>query len=63
MIYDRKSPYVVEGQPSVEVDVAYFKSIQSDSHLLDYLRYVGVEDWDGYNTAVELYEDEEFEDE
>lgn len=52
-----KSPYVVEGQPSIRVDVKYFNIIQKDSELLEQLYYVGVEDWDGYKTAVELYED------
>jgi hypothetical protein len=51
-----KSPYVVEGQPFIEVDVKYFDIIQRDSELLEQLHYVGVEEWDGYKTAVELYE-------
>jgi hypothetical protein len=45
------SPYVVEGQPTIEVDQEYFKAIQNDSEFLEVLNELGVEYWDQYEQA------------
>jgi len=51
-----KSPYVVEGQPTIEVDQEYFYFIQEGSELLQVLQAHGVEDWDGYKDAKQEYD-------
>ena len=53
-----ESPYAVEGQPSVLVDLAYFRLIQKDSDFLECLDACGVLDWEGYKEANEMYEEE-----
>ena len=51
-----KSPYVVEGQPTIEVDQEYFYFIQEGSELLQVLQAHGVEGWDGYKDAKQEYD-------
>ena len=53
-----ESPYVVEGQPSILVDVAYFDTIQKDSEFLECLTACGVDNWSGFEEALEMYEEE-----
>lgn len=41
---------------TITVDLEYFKLIERDSHLLEYLDAHGVDGWSGYNDAVAEYE-------
>lgn len=41
---------------TITVDLEYFKLIERDSHLLEYLDAHGVVDWKGYDEALEEYE-------
>ena len=53
------SVYAIPGKPTIEVDLAYFQLIQKDSELFEYLKFYGVEDWDGYKDAEQEYNDNE----
>ena len=41
---------------TITVDLEYFKLIERDSHLLEYLDAHGVVGWSGYDDAVAEYE-------
>tara|TARA_R110002124_G_scaffold30047_4_gene103837 strand:+ start:1340 stop:1537 length:198 start_codon:yes stop_codon:yes gene_type:complete len=41
---------------TITVDLEYFKLIERDSHLLEYLDAHGVDGWSGYDDAVAEYE-------
>ena len=43
-------------RPKIMVDREYYYLIQKDSELLEYLKFQGVEDWDGYKDAKQEYD-------
>lgn len=53
-----ESPYVVSGQPSISVDAIYLETLQKDSEFLECLTACGVDSWDGFEEALEMYEEE-----
>ena len=53
-----ESPYVVDGQPSILVDVTYFDTVQKDSEFLECLTACGVDSWDGFEEALNMYEED-----
>lgn len=52
------SVYAIPGKPTIEVDLEYFYLIQKDSELFEYLKFYGVEDWEGYKAAEQEYNNE-----
>jgi hypothetical protein len=42
----------------IAVGKEYHEALQHDSHLLECLLLLGVDEWDGYKQAVEMYEEE-----
>ncbi len=52
------SVYVIPGKPTITVDLGYFKLIQADSELYEYLVSHGVDKWDGYTDAEQEYNDD-----
>ena len=49
---------MLRDRPKIMVDREYYYLIQKDSELLEYLKFHGVEDWDGYQAAEHEYKDE-----
>ena len=49
---------MLRDRPKILVDREYYYLIQKDSELLEYLKFQGVEDWDGYQAAEQEYNDE-----
>lgn len=49
---------MLRDRPKIMVDREYYYLIQKDSELLEYLKFQGVEDWDGYQAAEQEYNHE-----
>ena len=47
---------MLRDRPKILVDREYYYLIQKDSELLEYLKFHGVEDWDGYKDAKQEYD-------
>ena len=49
---------MLRDRQKILVDREYYYLIQKDSELLEYLKFQGVEDWEGYQAAEQEYKDE-----
>ncbi len=47
---------MLRDRQKILVDREYYYLIQKDSELLEYLKFHGVEDWDGYKDAKQEYD-------
>jgi hypothetical protein len=47
-----------KGIVMTEVDVTYLSQMERDSHLLECLHAYGVDEWDNFKAAYQMFEDE-----